>query len=80
MKRFLFVTACLSCVAACVISARTGGCDYEQINAQGEVLTGSEACLIIPGQKQGKCREDADGGGYSCVKSYWFEFNDCTSD
>lgn len=79
MKRFLFVTACLSCVAACVISARTGGCDYEQINAQVEVLTDSEGCHIIPDDRKGKCRENVGVSGYSCVKSYLWEIKDCTS-
>ena len=37
---------------------------------------GEDHCVNRPGENTGKCRSNVQGG-YNCVDSYWFEWNDC---
>lgn len=45
-----------------------------------ESLTGSEGCLVIPGDLKGICKQNVNGTEYNCVEATWLQRKDCTSD
>ena len=77
----VFIIIMIGCFAAATfLNFKTSSAMDEGVFSLSALMLskagGEDHCVNRPGENTGKCRSNVQGG-YNCVDSYWFEWNDC---
>lgn len=81
MKNVFIIIMIIGCFSAATFLnfKPSSAMDERDFSLSALVLSqagGEDHCINRPGENTGKCRSNVQGG-YNCVDSYWFEWNDC---